>query len=104
MLRLPVKESKEGCLVVHDIDPTVFKELLRFIYTGQIEVTDESRADMLMQLYKAADKYDVKELIQYCEKRMLNTVSVDNVMEMYDLTTSRPNSPLAKKARQVIAW
>ena len=102
MFRLPLKESREGRLTVKDVEPSVLKELLRFMYTGSIE--NDGSIDNMMALYKAADKYDVKDLLTFCENYLMNLLSVDNVMTIYDLTHSRPESALAAKACQVIAW
>ena len=102
MFRLPLKESQEGRIAVRDINPNILKELLRFMYTGRIE--NDCSTEVMMALYKAADKYDVKDLLLFCENHLMNLMTVDNVMGIYDLTQSRPESALAAKACQTIAW
>ena len=101
MLTLPTKEAEEGQIAIKDVDARVFEGLLRFIYTGQIEpeLLDEPGEE----LYRAADKYDIRDLLQVCEVHLLKQVKVKNALVMYDLAQSRPKSLLAKKSSEIIS-
>ena len=95
MLTLSTIEAKEGQIVIMDMDAWVFEGLLRFIYTDQIE--PELLQEQGEELYRAAEKYDIKDLLQVCKFHLLNQVKVANALVMYDLAHSRPTSLLAKK-------
>ena len=101
MMTHATKEADEGQIVIQDVDAPVFEGLLRFIYTGQVE--SELLEEKGEELYRAADKYDVKDLLQVCEAHLLNQVKVENALVMYDLAQSRPKSLLAKKSSEIIS-
>ena len=101
MLTHPTKEAEKGRIVITEVNSEVFEGLLRFIYTGKIETAllDEHGE----ALYRAADKYNVEDLLLICENHLLNNVKVENAMVMYDLAQCRPESLLAKKSSEIIA-
>lgn len=59
-------EKKDNRAVINDFNPKVFKEVLRFIYTGEIE----NFYEIALELLKIADKYEIKALKTVCEQRM----------------------------------
>lgn len=61
---LPMRESKEGVVEVNDADPLVFKELLRYIYTGVL--ADADLKHRTPELLRLADMYDVPGLKAVC--------------------------------------
>ena len=56
-----IKESPNE-IIIPDFEPPVFLEILRFLYVFKANVTDE----ILIQLFKAADKYSIDEVKQHC--------------------------------------
>ena len=70
MFKHPSKEKLSGIVNVPDIEPGVFKELLRYIYTGQVPL---QRMDKLaIGLLAAADKYLLEKLKQACRDHLVN--------------------------------
>ena len=101
MLTLPTKEAEKGRIVIKDVDSDVFEGLLHFIYAGQIE--PELLEEKGEELYCAADKYNVQDLLLICESHLLKNVKVENALVMYDLAQRHPESLLAKKSSEIIA-
>jgi speckle-type POZ protein len=65
---------------IEDLEPEVFKELLRFIYTGRISTT--TMETMAAGLLIAADKYFLIELKNECEDYLLHEMSPLNCVEL----------------------
>lgn len=73
-------EKKNGRVTIIDIEPEVFKLLLRFIYSGRISDVD---TDNLLKLMVAGDKYSIKSLVSLCERRIAdNYLDVNNVIDI----------------------
>ena len=75
MFEHPMKEQSTNHIEIEDIEPEVFQELLRFIYTGRIN--REKMRSMLFGLNKAADKYLLDDLKRKCD--MLNWESMSTL-------------------------
>lgn len=96
-----MRETKEGIVRISDEDESLFREILRFIYQGTVENMEEHGSE----LFILSDKYDIPELSAFCERHLLKHLSVDNAMEMFDLSQSIvAQGPLAKKSKELIMW
>ena len=71
------KEGRTKVVQVEDIDPAVFKEMLRFLYTGKAPKVDED--DMTEPLFLAADKYKIGTLKDLCEQSLISKLNVQDV-------------------------
>ena len=76
MFRHPTKENSTNQVNIEDIDPEVFDQLLRFIYTGCVPL--DKLETMAAELFIAADKYLMDELKMKCENYLLSQMSPDN--------------------------
>ena len=73
MFHHPTKEMQSNQVEVKDIDPDVFQEVLRFIYTGKTESTAMNK--MAPNLLAAADKYLLEDLKSRCETHLIRQMS-----------------------------
>jgi speckle-type POZ protein len=73
----PMREQSTNQIEIEDIKPKVFQELLRFIYTGQVQF-DKLSETMVVDLFTAADKYLLGQLKMKCENYLLHHISPDN--------------------------
>lgn len=64
---------------VNDVEPYIFKLLLKFVYCGIFNAVD---TDDLLKLVVAADKYSLDSLVKICEERLIFNLSVDNVVSV----------------------
>ena len=76
MFKHPMTEQSTNQIEIEDIEPEVFQELLRFIYTGR--VSRAAMESMAANLFIAADKYLLDELKMKCEIYLLYHMSPEN--------------------------
>ena len=96
MFHHPIKEALSSKVNVDDIDPDVFQEVLRFIYTGKTQSTAMDK--MAPGILAAADKYLLKDLKSWCETHLIRQMSAENCLELLSLTIHHPAEHLKKYA------
>ena len=72
------KEGRTKVVEVDDIDPAIFKEVLRYLYTGKAPKLDED--DMTEPLFLAADKYQIEALKDLCEQSLIAKLNSETVV------------------------
>jgi speckle-type POZ protein len=72
------KEGRTKVVEVDDIDPVVFKEMLRYLYTGKAPKLDED--DMTEPLFVTADKYQIEALKDLCEQSLIRKLTIQTVV------------------------
>jgi speckle-type POZ protein len=96
MFQHPTKEMLSGNVEVEDINPDVFQELLRYLYTG---LTRSTALDVTAPaLLVAADKYLLEDLKTRCETYLIRQMSPQNCLNMLTLTAHHPAEHLKKFA------
>uniref|UniRef100_A0A8C5M987 Speckle type BTB/POZ protein like n=1 Tax=Leptobrachium leishanense TaxID=445787 RepID=A0A8C5M987_9ANUR len=78
MFEHEMEESNKNRVDIHDVDPEVFKEMMRFVYTGKASHLDQ----MADGLLAAADKYALERLKVMCEEALCSSLSVENVADV----------------------
>jgi speckle-type POZ protein len=96
MFQHPTKEMLSGNVEVEDVDPDVFQEVLRYLYTGSPQST--AMDVMAPALLAAADKYLLEELKIHCETHLIRQMSTKNCIDLLSLTTHHPAGHLKKFA------
>lgn len=73
-------EAKTGVLVIKDVEYSVIKEMLHFIYSGRSssDLNDQQASDLLI----AADKYRLDELKNYCELSLIHLLTTENACQL----------------------
>ncbi len=88
MFNHSTKENITNQVVIEDIQPEVFHELLRFIYISRL--TSETMETMLApRLFVAADKYLLDQLKSECESHLLRQMSAENCLELLLLSSDQ---------------
>lgn len=64
-------ESVASEVTIVDVDVSVMKLVLQFIYTGEVDVPENN----LMDVLHCAEKYDLNELKNFCLNKMCNLVT-----------------------------
>jgi len=72
------EEGRTKTVKIEDIEPAVFKEMLRYLYTGRAPKLDE--AAMTEPLLLAADKYQIEALKDLCEQNLMKKLNVKSVV------------------------
>ncbi|GJN04034.1 hypothetical protein PR202_ga21544 [Eleusine coracana subsp. coracana] len=85
----PMADAKMPCITLHDIQPSTFKILLRFMYTDALprDVEDldkscSSTVELLQNLLAAADMYHLDRLKLLCAAKLWACVSAETVATM----------------------
>ena len=80
MFQHPTKENFTNPIEIEDIEPDVFHELLRFIYTGRL--SRKTMETLAVGLLIAADKYLLEDLKVKCENYLICQMSQANCLEI----------------------
>ena len=96
MFHHPTREMQSNQVEIKDIDPDVFQEVLRFIYTGKTQSTAMDK--MAPGILAAADKYLLEDLKSRCETHLIQQMSAENCLELLSFTTHHPAEHLTKYA------
>jgi speckle-type POZ protein len=97
MFEHPTKEKLTNRVVIEDIEPDVFQELLRFIYTGRLSLSTMNV--MATEILSAANKYLLDQLKIECENHLIYCMSADNCLEILLLQDkNHPSYYLRKEA------
>ena len=76
MLESNLEECQTGRCVISDMSTIILDEMLRFMYHVALE-NDKTNAK---ELLKAADKYEINDLKELCEKLLIDELDMDNVV------------------------
>jgi speckle-type POZ protein len=63
---------------IEDMEPVVFKEMLRYLYTGRAPKMDED--EMTEPLFLAANKYQIEGLKDLCEQSLISTLDEQTIV------------------------
>lgn len=80
MFTINMEEMRDNKCKINDIEPEVFKALLRYIYGGGITST---KASFYMQLHDAAHYYELKELMEMCMNQVHKVLTLEDAVEAY---------------------
>ena len=98
MFKHPTKENLTNQIKIEDIEPNVFHEMLRFIYTGRVPL--KMLETMAASLFIAADKYLLDELKIKCENYFTHQMSPENcVVLLLTGDLQNPTKPLKEAAK-----
>ena len=76
MLTTKMKETAWNSVTVPDFCSKTMRELLRFIYCGEVDIPDG-----VTDLIFAAEKYELLELKEICINRLISDRTDENVVE-----------------------
>ena len=97
-LNRDMKESKEGLIRLEDTSKIAIKELLEYLYTGHVNVTQHNAFD----LFKTADFLVIPSLKEVSSKFIIQTLSSSNCLMLYYLAVNYRCIELQEKARDFI--
>lgn len=76
------REKDARDIEIPNIRWEIFELMMRFIYTGSIDI----KPDIAQDLLRAADQYLLEGLKRLCEYTIAQDISLDNVSSMYELS------------------
>ncbi|KAK3139828.1 hypothetical protein QOZ80_5AG0391060 [Eleusine coracana subsp. coracana] len=101
-----MKETTSVCVEIKEIEPTVFKALLQFIYTDMVSELDENKKTMTamaQHLLVAAHRYGLERLKVICERKIAHRIDCDTVASVLALAEQHGCSQLKAKCVEYIA-
>ena len=75
------------------------KDTVKFLYTGKIDDNDNSKA---MRMIEIANKLNLPLVKQFCETELIQTLTVENVLDRYIFASRNNTEELRKKAKKLI--
>lgn len=90
MFESPLAINQEE-IEISDISEESVKKMLSFIYSGEVNHLDVRSA---MELYYAADKYELNSLKDICTRVMVGNVETDNVIDIILLSNRHSDHDL----------
>ncbi|CAB0045128.1 unnamed protein product [Trichogramma brassicae] len=78
MFEHEMEERKQNRADISDVEQDVFREMLRFIYTGKAPNLEKMADDLLA----AADKYALDRLKVMCEEALCSSLAIDNAADI----------------------
>jgi len=89
MLSSPMKEAATKEVVLQDIEMPVLKELLRFIYTGEVDKSAVmAKTGIAMDLLFAAHRFELLPLVRFCEKTLGSKLEDDTVVDVLEVAVT----------------
>ena len=101
MLQAEMREAQTKRIVIQDSTPEIVGEILRFIYTG--DISDEKLSEMVTDLLRVADMYELDFLRKMCEANLCSTLKVENSIELLVLGDMYHTPKLKKRALELVA-
>ncbi|KAI4988297.1 hypothetical protein ZWY2020_029927 [Hordeum vulgare] len=85
----PMGDKEAHDISIDDMQPTVFKAFLHFIYTDSMpsmdNLDDDDRREMVKHLLVAADKYAMERMKMICEGMLCKSLDVETVATVLSL-------------------
>ena len=75
---LETTEAQSSEVKIDDIQADTMKALLDFLYNGEVQEWEKINAALL----RAAHKYNIRELLEYCSEYLKQNVSVENATDV----------------------
>jgi len=83
-----LKESSQKSIELKEVDTAPFLAVLKFIYTDGFDLS--VYADILIDVFLLASRFDVISLKSYLEKIIMNNISAENVVSLLQVVLSSP--------------
>jgi speckle-type POZ protein len=96
MFQHPMREQSTNQIEIEDIEPEVFQEMLRFIYTGRVQV--DKMESVAAGLFIAADKYLLDQLKMTCQNHLLGQMTSENCVVLLSTGDLQNPTELLKEA------
>lgn len=91
MFTSQMSECTTNEIVITDLSPDVVKEMLRFMYTGELSSADDFS---IQDLFEIAQKYQIDSLADKMEKKFLTSITVENAADLLLYANNREMSAL----------
>ncbi|KAJ5074419.1 speckle-type poz protein [Anaeramoeba ignava] len=91
-------QDKDCKIEIPDIRPSIFQEMMRYIYCNQVKIN----SDNLLDIFICADKYLINGLRETCEDDLINSLDSQNCLDLFHFSESYNLEALSGKIIQFI--
>lgn len=98
LFKLSNGQSGDSEIIMFDVDLHVFEALLKFLYTNELPKS----VDIIKRLLVIADRFELKELVQLCEERLVDDLTITNAVEYLELAADIKREQLKAMVFQFI--
>eukprot|EP01103_Thecamoeba_quadrilineata_P018925 TRINITY_DN7469_c0_g1_i1.p1 TRINITY_DN7469_c0_g1~~TRINITY_DN7469_c0_g1_i1.p1 ORF type:complete len:796 (+),score=82.08 TRINITY_DN7469_c0_g1_i1:63-2390(+) len=92
MFETSFSEKNKHSIRIDDIEPSMFNEILQYVYTGDDDII---QSDHLDDLLIAADRFLLEDLKQACESKLVPEIDLNNCASLLGLS-DQYNAPRLK--------
>jgi hypothetical protein len=93
-----MRESKMSTIRIEQVSHSIFLQILEYLYSDQLKIPFESA----MELFEAADLFCIHRLKTMCEKRMLQSINIDNAAAIFHAADMHSANALRQKTKKFI--
>lgn len=93
-----MRESRLSTIRIEEVRHSVFLSILEYLYTDTVRINLEEA----MELFEAADLYCIPRLKTMCEKRMIQSISVETAATIFHAADMHTATALRRKALKFI--
>jgi len=98
MFKGGMREKNEKIIAIPDIDPTTFRDVLEFLYSGKISLTLTNIVPMIT----AAEKFQILELKELCYTSFDQVVNEENIIQILLVADSYSEMTLKNLCKKYI--
>ncbi|KAK3797784.1 hypothetical protein RRG08_052386 [Elysia crispata] len=91
-------ETTEGKATLQSISSDVFAIVLKWMYEGEANLSEENVIDVLF----AADQLDVQSLVSQCQYLLMQNLSLENCIRFYHTSKVFNHKELEEKSRKIL--
>ncbi|CAL1282495.1 unnamed protein product [Larinioides sclopetarius] len=103
MFESEMKERVQNSVIITDISIATLKNLIEFLYTANFCESDQRGGlEELFEIYYGAEKYEVMDLRTLCACKIMKNASVDNVLQILQLSHLHNDKDLKMKVMSFI--
>jgi hypothetical protein len=93
-----MKESSLDTIHLEQVRYPIFLMILEYLYTDHVRIS----LNDAMELFEAADLFCIPRLKTMCEKRMLQSITIDNAAAIFHAADMHSAAALREKAKKYI--
>jgi hypothetical protein len=79
MFKTNMKEKNKGHAILQDVNSAVLEEIIKFIYTGKVDISDSDKATEVLD---AAEQFGLMGLKAICVEQLLKKIDNENALKM----------------------
>ncbi|KFM61035.1 Speckle-type POZ protein B, partial [Stegodyphus mimosarum] len=97
MFETEMTQSRNSSIKIPDGDSMVINRMLRFLYSGNLDLFRGNvvQTTNVMELYAAADKYDIPALKKKCTFYLKSNLYVQNLCQVLELADAHSDGDLS---------